>query len=309
MTQKPTGNYSKSIAFIVGGLALMAVLVYACNYIGLKKIVSQLKPLVEFLSPYMAFPERASEHSMDMDAMMVAVHILMLVLFVGWSFYFILVLFRFRESKQPKADYLGAKNTGFTTFAEYAVITAEIVLIACFAVPLWAEVVVAEKFPKKSENPVIIRIAAQQFGWNARYQGKDETFGKQDAQFVTPEDKFGYSPNDKAGADDIVPPFNSVTVPTGRPVIIYLSSLDVIHSLKVVPLRICQDAIPGIVIPMHFKATKPGNYMITCAQLCGDGHAKMRGFLNVLSPSDFDQWLVDSAPKPKTTNAPPPSLE
>lgn len=309
MTEKPTGNYSKTALYIIGGLAFMAALVFAFNSIGLKSMVETMKPLVEFLTPYMAFPERASEHSLKMDAMMVAVHLLMLVLFVGWSAYFIYVLIRFRESKHPKADYLGAQNKRFTTLAEFGVIAAEIVLIACFAVPLWAEVVVAEKFPQKSDNPVIVRVVAQQFGWNVRYQGKDETFGKQDVRFISPENKFGYSPTDNAGNDDVVPPFNSMTVPTGRPVIIYLSSTDVIHSYKVVPLRICQDAIPGLVIPMHFKANKPGNYMITCAQLCGDGHAKMRGFLNVVSPSEFDKWLLDSAPKPKTTNAPPINLE
>lgn len=309
MTEKQTGKSSKAFIYTVGGLALMAALVFAFNAIGLKKIVEMMKPLVEFLTPYMAFPERASEHSLNMDAMMVAVHLLMLILFIGWSAYFIYVLFRFRKSKHPKADYLGAQNIRFTTLAEFAVIAAEVVLIACFAVPLWAEVVVADKFPKESDNPIIIRVVAQQFGWNARYQGEDKKFGSQDVRYITPENKFGYVPNEKAGEDDIITPFNSMTITTNRPVIIYLSSLDVIHSFKVVPLRICQDAMPGLTIPMHFKANKTGNYMITCAQLCGDGHAKMRGFMNVVSSTDFDKWLSDSAPKPKTTNAPSPSLE
>jgi len=88
-------------------------------------------------------------------------------------------------------------------------------------------------------------------------------------------------------------------------VLIHLTSLDVIHSLKILPFRVCQDAIPGMSIPVHFTPTRTDKYMITCAQLCGNGHATMVGWLTVMdnepkrgadgsitAPGDFDQWLA-----------------
>ena len=77
-----------------------------------------------------------------------------------------------------------------------------------------------------------------------------------------------------------------------KPVLIYLSSKDVIHSLKLVAMRLTQDAIPGLRIPCTFTPTKIGKYQIECAQLCGNGHAAMAGgFVVVQSQEEFDKWL------------------
>jgi cytochrome c oxidase subunit 2 len=67
--------------------------------------------------------------------------------------------------------------------------------------------------------------------------------------------------------------------------------MDVIHSFKVIPLRLTQDAIPGIRIPIHFFATKPGTFQINCAQLCGNSHSNMKGIIKVLEPPEFEAWL------------------
>jgi cytochrome c oxidase subunit 2 len=45
------------------------------------------------------------------------------------------------------------------------------------------------------------------------------------------------------------------------------------------------------VIPMHFTATKIGQYEIVCTQLCGLGHYRMRSFLNVVSAADYESFL------------------
>jgi cytochrome c oxidase subunit 2 len=82
-------------------------------------------------------------------------------------------------------------------------------------------------------------------------------------------------------------------VPVNKPVIAYISSKDVIHSFKISAMRVTQDAIPGMRIPIHFKPTKEGSYRIYCAQLCGNGHAAMaQGVLVVQSPEDYDKWLA-----------------
>jgi cytochrome c oxidase subunit II len=60
-------------------------------------------------------------------------------------------------------------------------------------------------------------------------------------------------------------------------------------------LRIQQDFVPGLTIPLHFTATRTGKYEIVCTQLCGLGHYNMRAYVEVVTPEQFDQWLKDKA--------------
>lgn len=69
--------------------------------------------------------------------------------------------------------------------------------------------------------------------------------------------------------------------------------VDVIHSFTIPVLRIKQDAIPGMTIPMWFQATQTGNFEIACAQLCGVGHSRMRGFVTVDTPEQYEAWLKE----------------
>src|SRR6266545_4142020 len=130
-------------------------------------------------------PLIASEHGAGLDGLTWYIHGLMLLLFIGWSLYFLYVLFRFRQRKNAQADHAGVQN--------------------------------------------------------------------------------------------------------------HLSSLDVIHSFKVFPMRVNQDAIPGMSVPIHFKPTMPGSYPINCAQLCGVGHYSMKGVLKVLTQPEYDAWLKSKA--------------
>ena len=95
------------------------------------------------------------------------------------------------------------------------------------------------------------------------------------------------------GKDDVTLPFGSeIVVPVNTNIIVSVTSLDVIHSFKVLAMRITQDAIPGMRIPIHFKPTKTNTYQINCAQLCGGGHSAMTGgFLIVESQADYDKWI------------------
>jgi cytochrome c oxidase subunit 2 len=235
----------------------------------------------------MGMPPLASENGQDVDNLIIYVHWLMLALFVGWIIYFFYAVNRFRSSRNPKADYVGVRNHA-TSYIELAVAGIEAVLLIFIAVPLWAKAV--DKFPPASESTVI-QVVAQQFAWNARYAGPDGTFGRQDMKFVASDNVFGVDPADPNGKDDIQV-LNEIHVPVGKPVIIYLSSKDVIHSLKIIAMRVCQDAIPGLRIPLWFKPVQVGRYQINCAQLCGNGHASMTGgFLTVESQADYDKWL------------------
>lgn len=253
--------------------------------------------MIDFFRNLLLLPELASEHGIRVDKFIIYVHWLMIALFIGWSIFFIYTLVRFRSARQPKADYVGVKSHA-SNYLEGAVALIEAVLLLAFAVPLWSQVV--DQFPKESEATTI-KVIAQQFGWNFLYPGRDGEFGRQDPALLSPDNQLGQDRNDPKGKDDFTT-LNEMHVPltdaNGRPkpVLVYISSKDVIHSFKVIAMRICQDAIPGLAIPMHFTPTKEGRYQINCAQLCGNGHAKMsNGFITVESWDKYQQWAEAQA--------------
>lgn len=236
----------------------------------------------------LGLPELASSNGRAVDDLMVYVHWLMLVLFVGWTIYFGYTLWRFNARRNAKADHEGSTSK-IPKFTEIAVVLAEAVLLLGIAIPLWGKNV--QEFPKP-EDATVIQVVAQQFAWNARYPGLDGKFGRQEMKLVAENNVFGVDPADPLGKDDIQV-FNEIHVPVNKPVLIYLSSKDVIHSLKLVAMRVTQDAIPGLRIPMTFTPTKTGRFQIECAQLCGNGHAAMAGgFVVVQTPEEYAAWLA-----------------
>ena len=245
-----------------------------------------------FAHDVLGLPELASANGRAVDDLMVYVHWLMLVLFVGWIIYFGYVLFRFNAARNKKASYEGSKSK-VPSYVELAIVAVEAVLLLGIAVPLWAKNV--NQFPKP-EDATVVQIMAQQFAWNVRYPGLDGKFGQQDMKLIASDNVFGVDPADPAGKDDIQV-LNEIHVAVNKPVLIYLSSKDVIHSLKLVAMRITQDAIPGLRIPCTFTPTKIGRYQIECAQLCGGGHSAMAGgFVVVQSQADFASWLKSKSP-------------
>ena len=236
-------------------------------------------------------PELASEHGVGVDNLIYYVHYLMLVLFIGWGFFFVYALFRFRKSKNPKANYEGLKGH-FTTYHEGAIAFLEIILLFALSLPLYADSI--EGFPQENES-TLIRVVAEQFAWSIHYPGTDKKFGKTDPKFVHPTDNpLGIDKSDPNAKDDFMT-INQLHLPVNKPVIAKITSKDVIHSFKLPEMRITQDAIPGQEIAITFKPIKEGKWDIACAQLCGVGHTKMRGFLTIESQEVFDKWFTETS--------------
>jgi cytochrome c oxidase subunit 2 len=247
----------------------------------------------------LGLPVLASKHGADVDKLIIYVHFLMAALFIGWIIYFFIALVKFNHKANPKADYVGIKGHA-SNYIELVVALIEGILLLGFAVPLWAGAV--DRFPEPADHPTNIRIVAQQFGWNVFYPGPDGEFGRQDISLVTADNQWGFDKSDPKGKDDIQT-LDEIHVPVGHPVIITLTSKDVIHSFKVIAMRVTQDAIPGVRIPLHFTPTKIGVYQINCAQLCGLGHSNMaHGRLYVDSQEDFDKWVAKKEKSGGSTN-------
>lgn len=234
----------------------------------------------------------ASEHGFLIDSNLEFCHWLMLLLFVGWGIFLAYTLFRFHKSRNPVASYHGVRSH-VSSHVEFTVVLVEIVLLFGFAYPLWGKHVNLK--PAESENPVHIRVIAQQFQWKFHYPGKDGIFGKTDAAFIKSANPLGLDPNDPAGQDDIYSP-GELHLPVNRPVILEITSMDVIHSFSFPAMRVGQDAIPGLRTPIWFKPVKIGEYEIICGQLCGSGHYNMKATVEVQSQEDYDAWLKEASP-------------
>jgi cytochrome c oxidase subunit II len=254
--------------------------------------------LTDLTAKVLGMPPLASSNGKDVDDLIIYVHWLMLALFIGWIIYFVYAVWRFHHSRNPKADYHGVRNHA-SSYIELTVAGIEAILLIFVAVPLWAKAV--DKFPAADQSTVV-QVVAQQYAWNFRYPGPDGKFGRQDMTFVSTTNIFGVDPTDADGKDDIQT-LNDLRVPVNKPVILYVSSKDVIHSLKIISMRVCQDAIPGLRIPLWFTPTQIGRYQINCAQLCGPGHSAMTGgYLTVMSQADYDKWLQSKSAAPAASS-------
>ncbi len=240
------------------------------------------------ISKFLGMPTEASAHAGDIDFMMAMVHWLMLLLFVGWGTFFIYTLIRFRRSNNPTASYEGTTGK-YSKIQEAGVILAEATLLVGFAFPMWNTL--KNEFPM-AESAFEVHVIAEQFAWNIHYPGPDGVFGRREIALVdVVSNPIGLDSTDPASADDVVM-VNELHLPVNRPAIVHLTSKDVIHSFSLPEMRIKQDAIPGLEIPIGFKPVKTGEFEIACAQLCGLSHYRMRGFLTVESQAEVDAWLV-----------------
>jgi cytochrome c oxidase subunit 2 len=246
----------------------------------------------------------ASTQGPQIDNIISIVHWLMLILFVGWGAYFIYTLIKFRASNNPKADYNGVKNH-YSSYIEGLVAVVEVILLFGFAFPIWASRV--NDVPVGTEV-VQIRVVGQQFAWNFHYPGPDGVFGKTSVNLVDEaENPIGLDRNDSFAKDDIFT-VNQLHIPVNTPINVSLSTKDVIHNFKLPELRVSQDAIPGMEIPVWFEATMTSEdflkttigtkregkgFEIACAQLCGLGHYRMVGYMTVHNDEGYSAWLTE----------------
>jgi cytochrome c oxidase subunit 2 len=244
------------------------------------------------LNKLFGLPELASEHGEMVDHMLELVHWFMFVLFIGWSTFLVIVFTKFRKDKSTRADYIGVRGHA-STHIEIGVVIVEAILLLGFAFPLWAQQSVG--YPS-GKDVVKVRAMGEKFKWNFQYAGEDGTLGGYSLENVgiPATNEVGRDLNDPNGKDDFVKG-GTLTLPVGRPVIIDVTSKDVIHNLAMVPMRAAQDATPGVNGHLWFTPTKTGTWDIICGQLCGAGHSGMRGTLEVIPQKDFDAFMKEGS--------------
>ncbi len=160
--------------------------------------------------------------------------------------------------------------------------------MAISAQQLWAQ----NRFTGPAPEAMQVEVTGEQFQWYFRYPGPDSAFGATSPELAAAAEgnPLGLDRRDTRGSDDVVS--STLVLPAGREVDLRLRSLDVIHGFFIPGMRLKQNAVPGLVLHVHFTPTVPGTYPILCSQVCGLGHARMQANLQVVAPADFMVWLA-----------------
>jgi cytochrome c oxidase subunit 2 len=251
--------------------ALIFILIFASLYLFIAK-------------PYW-FPALASVHGADIDGLFRVVLVVCGIAFVivqGMLGFFVA---RYGNSGNERASYWhdNPKAEAFLLIGTAVILT----ILVFMGQRVWASIY----FTDVPSDALTIQVTGEQFLWNFHYAGPDNTFGRTDYKLITATNNIGLDRTDPAAKDDVVM-VGMAHMPVGRPVRVRLRSKDVIHSFFLPNLRVKQDAVPGMAIEIWFTPNKAGDYEIACAELCGLGHYKMKGFLTIdQSQADFDKWL------------------
>jgi cytochrome c oxidase subunit 2 len=255
--------------------ALLVILIIASLYL--------------FIAQPYWFPPVASEHGTKIDSLFMAVLVVTGIAFVlvqGALGFFVA---RYGEKDGERASYWhdNPKAEAFLLITTAVILT----VLVFMGQRVWASIYFADE----PQNATVVQVTGEQFSWTFHYPGADGQFGRTDTKLITNTNNIGLDRSDPAAKDDVVSA-NIMHVPLGRPVRVRLHSKDVIHSFFLPNFRLKQDAVPGMGIEVWFTPTKVGQYEIACAELCGLGHYRMRGFLTVdESQEAYNKWLQEAA--------------
>jgi cytochrome c oxidase subunit II len=236
------------------------------------------------------FPPPISAHAEVYDAQFMRTLIVVGIIFFLAQFALGYAIVKFRDDG-GRASYSHGNNKLEALWTSAAGIL--FIGLVLMGAKIWAAV----HFEDAPAGAMEVEVMAKQFAWNFRYPGPDGKFGKTELRFINDAagNPLGLDEKDPAAKDDIVSA--SLKVPAGKPVKLLLRSRDVIHNFFVRELRLKQDLVPGMDIPFHFQADKPGIYEVPCSELCGLGHFQMRTTMQVMSEAEFEQWKQQQAQK------------
>src|SRR5262249_20820813 len=230
---------------------------------------------------WMTLPEQVSTYAAGIDDMFHLIMWITGIIFVVVEGILLIFVVKYRHREGRLAHYTHGNNP---VEAVWTVVPALIcVILALLSRRIWEDI--KEHMP---HDAVEIHVTGEQFAWNFRYPGPD---GKFDT------------------ADDILT-LNQLHFPVGKPVIVTLTSKDVIHSFFLPEFRVKQDLVPGMKTRIWFEAQRVAPCELASPDLSGLGHYRMKGFVTVDTAEDFQKWLGEqgaarAAEKPKAAEAAP----
>ena len=201
--------------------------------------------------------------------------------FLGTNAALVYALYKFRADPNRRSSF---SHGSHILEVVWTITPAGVLLfISLYQMDVWARYRMVKNFDKEAVAHPIAEVTARQFEWRIRYPHPSRKF-KNKAEI----DEWLHSPK----SDDLYT-VNDLHTPSSKPVLIHLRTEDVLHSFYLPDLRVKQDAVPGLVIPVWFEASKSGQYDLVCAELCGWGHYKMKGRLTAQTEGEFAHYLAD----------------
>jgi cytochrome c oxidase subunit II len=230
------------------------------------------------------FPPPINQHGIEYDAQFFRTLVVVGIIFFLAQFALGYVIVKFRNDGRRRAAY----SHGNTRLE--AIWTSATAILFIGLVLMGAKIWAGVHWQQAPADAMIVEVMSKQFSFNFRYPGPDGKFGRTDLKLVNDSagNSFGLDEKDPAAKDDLVS--GSLRIPVGKPVKLLLHSRDVIHNFFVRELRVKQDMVPGMEIPLHFQADQIGIYEVPCSELCGLGHFQMRTTMQVMSEADFEKW-------------------
>lgn len=209
-------------------------------------------------------PESVSTFGPALDNLYYVILWITGIVFFATEITLVVFLVKYRHREGRKAAYIHGSNKAevIWTVIPFIIVMA----LAIYSKGIWDEIRDPARIPPDAYE---IDVTAKQFEWNVTYAGADGQLGTSD-DFVSR---------------------NALHIPVDRPVRINLRAEDVIHSFFLPQFRVKQDAVPGMMTPVWFEATRTGEFTLACAELCGLGHYRMKGVVTVHTQADFQAWL------------------
>ncbi len=213
-------------------------------------------------------PPAASTFAGPIDGLFLAIFIItgiaLVIVEVGLLWFSV----KYRARPARKAFYTHGSTRAEVIWTSIPAVT--VVALGIVSNHYWVRMKGRDSVPP---NAYGLGVHVKQFEWQITYPG----------------------PDGRLGTGDDFTLRNQLHIPVNQPIVVHLTSEDVIHSFFIPQFRIKQDAVPGLTINAWFQATKTGEYEIGCAELCGMGHYKMRARVFVHTPEEFNTWMAQQA--------------
>lgn len=273
------------LVFLIGGL----IGVYYCN----ERLGGKI----------LHMDSAASNHGVDVDNMLKITFIITGIVFVITQILLFWFAYKYQESDKRTAYYYPHNNRLEVLWT--AVPAIVLTVMVGFGLFYWFRI--TGEAPK---DAMVVEITGSQFKWEFRYPGKDKVLGKKYFKSIDEgaSNPLGQLWDDPANHDDIYITGEDMHLVVNKPVKLVINAKDVIHDVGLSHFRLKMDAVPGTPTTMWFTPTKTTSdmkkmtgdpdfvYEISCDQMCGQGHYKMRGTIVVESQEDFDLWMASKKP-------------
>lgn len=237
--------------------------------------------LFHFFSPWWATPLASNWRQMD-DTLTITL-IITGIFFVVINLFIVYTLLRFRHREGRQAAYKPENHK----LERWLIVATSVAIMGLLAPGLF----VYAAYVTVPANARDVEVIGQQWQWRFRYPGPSGKLGRSSVALISSANPFGLDPADPAGQDNILVNNNELHLQVDQPVRMLLRSLDVLHDFYAPPFRARMNMVPGMITSFWFTPNKIGRYEVLCAQLCGVGHAGMRGYVVVEDAASYQKWL------------------